>query len=480
MMNERADTGRTHKRSAWRKPHRTPLTLYSGLVLVVLGLVLGLGGCTRKVLPSQVVVPEGEPQERAKAEEAGKVYELHVNKRPLPDLASAAPLLEVLEYAFNINGDVEAAYREWRAAIERVPQAGALPNARLEFGVLFSPGFLKAFKVMGTQDLPAAGKREARADQALADAQAAGERFVAAKYALQRRVTQAYAALALNDALVAQADETLKLYRRSMDIAAHRFHGMDDEKGSLADLRKVELEAKTVESERRSLEIMHKSLVAELNGILNRPPDAPLGKVELPAIGRPKETDADLFARAVEHNPELAALRKEIRARGAAQVLAELENKKDYSIGLGFEGLMPTITTGITLPSNRPRIRAGIAEALQMSQAAEARLRAAASDVKARVVMSLAGIRDSERVIEDYRKRIVPLAEKLLDTQLKTYESGGGDLLEVLDTQRLIIDLKKLVLRAEADRLRFLAELEEVMGEDIFQFIPGQKAEVRK
>jgi len=434
------------------------------------GVLLSASGCGR-LFPRQVVVPKGEPEERAKAEVAEKPFVVEVHKRPLPDLSASAPLPKVLDYAFNASGELEMAYRDWRAAIERIPQASALPNAKLDFELMLLD--LKSVKAMLGQEFPAPGKQDAQAQKALAEAQAAGERFVGAKFALQKRVVQAYAELALNAALLALNAETQRLWRRSEDVIKHRFHamagGMDS---SLADLRKIEVEIKTTESEQRSLEIMRKSLAADLNGALNRPPDAPLGKAEMPTLALPQETDAALFARAVHHNPALAALRKEVEARGAAQVLAELERRPDYSLGLGLDQGSPALMAGLMLPSNRPRIRAGISEALAMRQAAEARLRSASADAQARVVMALAGYRDAERVVKDYREQIVPFAEKLLDTQIKTYGTGGGSLLDVLDTQRTLVDFKRLVLRSESDRLRYLAELEEVMGEDLFNFIP--------
>ena len=432
-----------------------------------------------------VIVPKGEPAERTRAEQALGAFAVPVHKRPLPDLATSASLPAVLDYAFNANGDLEAAYREWRAAIERVPQAGALPNTRLDFSFMFSPENMKSFssalggiRLMLTQEFPGRGKRKTLAQLALDEAEAAGERFRATKYRLQKQVVQAYADVALNEALWRLTSETIRLLRSAHEVALHRFHGMDEQRpaGDLADLRKIEVEIQTVESEQRSRELMRNKLNAALNGALNRPPDSPLGNVELPPIKRPTESDANLFAKAVESNPELAALRKQIEARGAAQVLAELEKRPDYSIGGGIEQLAPVVSLGMSLPLNRARIRAGIAEALAMRQASEARLRAASSDVQARVVMALAGVRDAERVLTDYRERIVPQARELLQTQITTYGSGGGDILDILDTERLLVDFHKLILGAEADRLRLLAELEEVLGEDLFHFIPaGQK-----
>ena len=105
-----------------------------------------------------------------------------------------------------------------------------------------------------------------------------------------------------------------------------------------------------------------------------------------------------------------------------------------------------------------------------MRQAAEARLRAAESDVKARLVISLSSLSDANRILNDYQNRIIPLAKELLNTQLTEYGSGGGNFLDIIDTERLLVDFKKLILRARVDKLKYFSEIEEITGKDLFRF----------
>ena len=475
---------RSEPRRKGASPVSTPC--YAGLcaplcLAAILALALSLTGC------HLTISPKGEAEERARAERAGAVFSGPVEKRPLPDLATSPTLPLVLEYAFNANGDIEAAYREWRAALERIPQAGALPDPRLNFNVLFNVTNVKSFSdvlqnasLMLEQEFPGRGKRPARAEVALAQARGAGEKFRAEKYRLQKRAIGAYSDLLLNRSFLDLNAETLRLLKETYEVALHRYHAMSDE--TQVDLRKIETEIEVAESEKRELGIRRGSSTAELNGVLNRAANAPLGALQFPLLTRPAESEADLFARAVRSNPDLGALRREIEARGAAQVLADLEKRPDLKISGGAEAggtgsIMPSVGAEINLPVNRARIRAGIAEALAMREAAEARLRSLSSDVQARVVMALASLRDAERVLKDYRERIIPQAKSILEIQQTTYGSGGGDLLDILDTERLLVDYRKMTARAESDRLRSLSELEEAIGEDLFQFIPGGEAE---
>jgi outer membrane protein TolC len=440
--------------------------------------LLGLVSCRR------VILPRGEPTERAKVAAAEGVFALPVAKRPLPDLSHAAPLGAALEYAFNANGEIESAYREWRAALERVPQAGSKSDPRLEFNVLLGLDQLKSFTenlknvslmIGGEQEVTRGERLEARGTQALALTQQAGEKFRAAKFKLQRDVTDVYARLALNEELRGITSDTLRLLKQSYDIAGHRYHVMSET--PLTDLQKFEIEIGRTESEQRGLALKREQLMAELNGVLNRPALAPLGRVSVPAIAAPQLDAPTLLQHAAANNPELAALRKEIETRGSGQVLAELERKPDYtlkgSVG-GFKPFYPALPElqagfAMNLPINRERIRAGIAEALAMRQASEAELRARTADTQSRLVQALVQLRDAERVRHDFADDIIPAAERFLTTQFNTYGSGAGDYLEILDTQRTLIDLRRMLAQARADRLRALAELEQLAGEDFYQ-----------
>lgn len=442
----------------------------AGLTMLLI-LFMELTGCQR------TLVPDGLAGARSLADASGIAYQIPWAERNLPDLTLAAPLDQAIEFAMKSSGEVEAAYLEWRGALERVPQAGALADPRLDFQFLFMPenfasfsgilsGALSSVRLMATQDLPASDKRKAEANRALAEAEASGERFRAARFDLQRKVTQAYTHLALNHDLAANTSETLQLLVQTREITLQHYHSIQME--TAADIQKAELEIDRAASEQRGRTIAETSLRSALNGILNRPPDAPIGRVEIPAFLFTSLDAASLLGRTASRNPELAALRREVEARGAAQVLADLQTKPDYSIGGGLDDpLVPLFSASMTLPVNRERIRAGIAEALAMRQAAEARLRQGAFDAQARLMMALAGIADAERVIADTTNHLIPKAGETLRSQQAQYGNGGGSYMELLDTQRLLVDLRRMNIQARADRILYLAEVEEILGEDL-------------
>src|SRR5215471_16493549 len=101
-----------------------------GRTIVALGAAVGVltlaGGC--------VLTPNGAAEERARAREAGRVYQSPVERRELPAVPEPATWQDVLHRAFLANGDLEAKYFEWQAALARIDVAAAYPNSNLSLG----------------------------------------------------------------------------------------------------------------------------------------------------------------------------------------------------------------------------------------------------------------------------------------------------------------------------------------------------------
>src|SRR4051794_15265729 len=100
-------------------------------LVLVLALTMLLTGC--------VLAPRETRDEQHRLREAGETYDSRDVKN-LPDLPAVATWQDVLHRALLANGELEAAYFEWKAAMAQIPQSAVWPNAMLapSFGYLFS------------------------------------------------------------------------------------------------------------------------------------------------------------------------------------------------------------------------------------------------------------------------------------------------------------------------------------------------------
>src|SRR5438552_385264 len=153
------------------------------LYFPALSAALLVGGC--------VLEPKGADAERQRLAAAGHPYELEAEKREIPELPSPADWRAALQRAFLTNGDLEAAYFQWKAAMEQIPQVAIWPNSMLapSFSYMFSGGNMKAWDraTLGLQFDPSENlemplKTSKRGQVALDNARAAGSKFRAAKF----------------------------------------------------------------------------------------------------------------------------------------------------------------------------------------------------------------------------------------------------------------------------------------------------------
>ena len=137
----------------------------------------------------------------------------------------------MLQRAFLANGELEASYFEWKAALARIPQAAAYPNANLapSFSYMFSGGNMKAWNRTTVnvgfdpmQNLAFPTKVVQAGKVAFEDARAAGYKFSAAKFELQRKVLSAYLDYALTAEKARIQEENVSLLRLIAESADTR------------------------------------------------------------------------------------------------------------------------------------------------------------------------------------------------------------------------------------------------------------------
>ena len=421
-----------------------------------------------------VLAPPGYDHERQRVERAGEPYEHPPEERRLPELPTRPTWRAVLERAFLANGDLEAAYFEWRAAVERVEAAAGWPNTDLmpSFSYMFSDGSMKAWDQTtvniafdASENLQLPNKTRKAAEVALASARAAAEHFRAAKFALQRRVLDAWLDVALADEQLRIARADLELLRVIADTAAPRVHAGAPQQ----DLVRASIEAKEAENRLLTLEAQTHASRAMLNGLLAREPDAPLEMAEgLPEPRELSSDDSEILVLGIDASPELAALAEEVAGREDALELARLMYLPNFNPFAGLTGSVSQVVgVAVMLPTTLPEIRSGIAEARAMLSEARALERQTRRDRTAAFVAALVVLRNSDREATLIEEEILPAATLLLDTSRTSYAAGSMSLVELIEAQRTLLDLRLMIAEARIERERRMAELEQLAGADV-------------
>jgi outer membrane protein TolC len=441
-------------------------------ISAALAAPLLLSGC--------VLAPSGARREADALREAGQPYAQRFTRRTLPDVPADAEWPDLLHRAFLANGDLEAAYFEWAAAVSRIQQAGAYPNTPLAVGFeyMFSADNMKAWDrttvTVGPdpmENLAFPTKTYQAAKVALRESQAAGKKFLAAKFDLQRRVLTEYFDYALLAEKASIQRDNTALLKLVFDTAASRVQAGAPQQ----DVLRAEIAYRLAENELKVTEAGLSQKRAMLNALMGREPDAPLPPPQrIPSPRAVPADDARLLAVAVDGNPELAALARQVQGRRDALELARMRYIPDINPMVGFTGgVEQFVGAMVSLPTVIPEIRGAIKEARADLRRMQAMYRQASLDRAAGFVAALYALRNSERQVEVFEKQVLPRAEQAVRVARESYTTGGTSFMDLIDIQRTLLDVRLMVAEAKAAREKSLAELEALAGLDIETLAPA-------
>lgn len=435
--------------------------------LALLAFVAGLAGCT--------IHPPGEREERLAALQAGKPFEKRIEVRQIPPLPETPTPDQLVEYALLSNAELEQHYWEWRSAIEQIPQDGtqtatlnvaagtAITNGRASWG-----SSTVALSNDPMTDIKWPSKLDAAAKQTLENARAAGRRFIKAKYELRNKVLSDYYDYALNAELIRLEQSNQQLLQTTATVTEARNRaGSSGQQDVLKADNEVDMSGNDIATMQSQLQ----SQRAAINALLSRPANAPLPvPTELPPSRSLIYGDAELVELAAKQNPELTALADEIRGRGEGLRLAQLQYVPDFNLSAGTDlmGVTQSLLGQATIPIFRyEALNAAIAQAEANLRASEAMRRQAGNDLAAQVVSDIAIIRDADRQLDLFEHMILPRAREVVNVGRSAYETGQATLLDLLDDQRSLIAIERLVANIRIAREKHLAELESITTSDL-------------
>lgn len=395
------------------------------------------------------------------------------------------------------NPDLARARAAAEAADLRPAQVRALPDPMASLtAFLSSPetrvGPQRASATI-SQRLPWFGKLRLKEQQALLRAAAARLEVDARRLELvteARRLAWELAYLEAEEAAVRTDRDTLSHFET---LARARYSS-----GVGLAQAVIKLQAEITRDDERLLRVAKRraDLRASLNALRDRSAGEPLPRFELsepPAEIPPHDPD-ELVAVADAHRPEVARSRLLIDAAQLGIRLAEKEYRPDLSVGLGYtlvgerddpagRAMPPAgngddiigLTIGLDLPVWRESLAAGVLEATALETAAGEGLRSLLArigrdlgDLTARLPLTL----DQLALFEDL---LLIQAEEALRSAEAAYASGSQSALDLLDAERVLLDIRIASARTLADALILQARLEGALGVPV-ETLPGDES----
>lgn len=384
------------------------------------------------------------------------------------------------------NPGVAAARARARAAEQEAPQMRSLPDPMASLtAFLLTPetrvGPQQAMVAL-SQRFPWFGKLDLRERAALYDAAAAWADVAAQELSLvteTRRLAYELTFLAAWEAILDNDRAILEHYE---ELARSRYaSGVGLEQAAI----KIQAEIARVDSRLLQLADRRAAVTSSLNALRDRSPLTPVPEVTLPEITEPDllaGLDA-LAARAVALRPEVERADADVARAGTRIELAKKDYYPDVTLGATYTlvgrreddpgRIMPPPDNGddvfglvasVNLPVWRDRLDAAVEQGLEREIAAREGRRSVETEIArslGELVQRLELTWDQLRLLEDV---LGIQAEESLSSAEAAYTAGNLSALDLLDAERVLLDVRTATARNRADYGITLARLEGAVG----------------
>jgi cobalt-zinc-cadmium efflux system outer membrane protein len=394
-----------------------------------------------------------------------------------PPCAAAEPaprlrLADVVEEARRRNPEIQAARDRARAADSVPRRVTGYDDPTFSWEAWNTPESFRIDRADNnilrlSQRIPFPGKRTLAGRMAERDADMAHRETDAVELDVIAAVKRAYYDLW-------RLHQDLLIYAREKALA-ERFAHIAEQKYGVGQVPQPDVLRAQVELTRginrvTTTELTIDAARAELNALLSRPPEDPLGEPEHPSPPRLDEDVVTLTRRALESRPELAAQRAAVAREETSVHLARRNYLPDFELGVarflnsgrsdGF-GAMASVSIPLVY---KGKYDAAAGEANARLASAQAELRRVEDRVRREVQQAFIRARTAQLQYDLFVTTHIPQAEQTLRVTESAYQSGAVDFLALLDSLRAIESVHIEHIDAAADFERARADLERAVG----------------
>jgi len=212
---------------------------------------------------------------------------------------------------------------------------------------------------------------------------------------------------------------------------------------------------------------------AQLNTLMGHQPDEAIEVAGEYATAPPVPSLEDLESVALDHRPELAALRQQVTTSREEGTLTRMAMKPDFTVGLGYM-LMPSGSTyrnaymaefSMNLPRwNRSRREDEMKQADAATAVTQSELEARSNAVFLELRQAQIEVLAAERRVKLYRDTLLPQADAAFQAATAAYRNNRGEFGNLIESQNVLLDVQTALYTAEAAVDTGVARLERAVG----------------
>jgi len=395
------------------------------------------------------------------------------------------PLLQsLLGEALSRNPGIRQSFALYQAALQRLPQVSSLPDPMLSLTqYIRSPETRvgpQTTELSLSQKLPWFGKLSDKGKIAAKEAAVFRYLYEAKQADVVRNLKLAYYSLGYIDKAIGIAQEDVSVLEHYESLARARY-----EQGVGLQQAVVKLQAEITRDLNRLEELRRQRVDLEtvLNSLRDRNSSTAVETVTLSEKPEIRIHLEDLYRLGRNNRPEIQAALLQIEKNEKSIQLAQKEYWPDVTVGAGFTnvtgradpaGILNSpdqngkniygVSIGINIPIRRRKYDAAVAEATQNKLASREGYRNEVNVMEASIRSVGFRIETLERQISLFEKTLVPQAEQALASTEAAYSTGSLGILELLDSERVLLDVRLSLAKFNSDYMKSLAEMERTIG----------------
>ena len=378
------------------------------------------------------------------------------------------------------NPGLQAKYKDFEAALEKIPQVSSLTDPTLSFGYFISPvetrvGPQRA-RFSLTQMFPWFGTLKAQGDAATLMAEAKYQAFLDARNMLRYQVAGAYYALYELEKLKQIENENIEILQSYKAIANRKF---ENGIGSMTDLLRVEMMLNDANTNLTILKEREKPLSVTFNKLLNREIGEEIIITDL--------LTADLLPENLQkesifsNNPMLNELSLMVEASKASENAANKQGLPKFGVGLdyvivgkrtdmtlpdnGKDVIMPMVT--VSIPIFRGKYKAAVKEAQIQQERYSLKKQDFANMLEAGYEMASFEVKQQLEFLSLYEQQ-VQASEKSLTLLFAAYGNSGKEFEEVLRMQQQLLKYRKMKATALKEYHVSLAKIDYITAKNYY------------
>ncbi len=393
-------------------------------------------------------------------------------------LDSNSTLYDYLVFASLNNPGLKQSFYKWKAALEKIARAKSLPDPMLSFGYFVENVETRVgpqqWRLGLAQSYPWFGTLARKGDIAFESANAAYQHYQMARLKLFYNVKSAYYDYYFLSREIQLTREHFELLTNWESVARTKYK---TSLGKHADIIKAQVELGKIEDKLASLEDMKRPVSEKLKAELNmrNEESLPIPKsIPDEEIGN-LDSLKDLIR---SNNPGLLALDHIIAKEKESVSLANKAYFPNFKFGISFietgEALDPTmpesgkdpllVSASINLPIWIGKKNAGRNEARARFKSAQYNRQDAENRLMAYFEKVLFGYNDAVRKINLYQGGLIPKTEQSLYAAFASYQASESDFLNLIDSERILLEFQLKLEEARVNKSKRLAEIELLAG----------------